>query len=182
MRVAHRCFLPWAGVPSGNRLILLVPTAYHLVPIHARGTYVQTDTSLVRKYLEAASRREANQESIGELVGASQSAVSDWLRKLADKESITLRSASVREAMQNYLLRPERPEFSEGVAYAVGSMRAMLEDLEQRMALSLETTSMDAAVAEAHADEVRRQRGSPPEKGPRSAGRPKGAKARGRGE
>lgn len=141
---------------------------------------MQTDTSLVRKYLEAASRRESSQEAIGERVGASQSAVSEWMRKLAAGETITLRIASVREAMRDYLLRPERPEFSEGVAYAVGSMRAMLNDLEQRLALNLETTPMDAAVAEAHADEVRRQRGSPPAKAPRSADRPKGGKARGR--
>jgi hypothetical protein len=90
------------------------------------------DNTLVCRYLEATIDRKESQVIAAKRLGKGQTTISDWKAKRKARERIEIKENEVREAIRTYLLQPERPAFREGVEYAVGEFRRLLEDVERR--------------------------------------------------
>jgi len=65
-------------------------------------------------------------------LGKGQTTISDWKAKRTARERIEIKEDAVRAKIRTYLLQPERPAFREGVEYAVGEVRRLLDDVERR--------------------------------------------------
>jgi hypothetical protein len=92
------------------------------------------DNTLVCRYLAATIDHRMTQTAAAERIGKGQTTISDWKAKRDAGTTIEIREGKVREAIKAYLLQPERPAFREGVEYAVGEFRQLLEDIERRAA------------------------------------------------